>query len=102
MPWCEDCSKFWNPNTIPPDGTCPTCGRIIAEPPDSKVPWHFWVLVVALGIYLGWRLIQGFAWLLDNGYTLWAIVAGVAVVALVAWGGSWWWSGRGDRDQVSS
>ena len=24
VPWCEDCSKFWNPNSMPPDGTCPT------------------------------------------------------------------------------
>ena len=24
MPWCEDCARFWNPNTLPPDGTCPT------------------------------------------------------------------------------
>ena len=31
MPWCEDCSKFWNPNSLPPDGTCPTCGRMIGR-----------------------------------------------------------------------
>ena len=55
MPWCEDCDKFWNPNTLPPDGTCPTCGRMIGDPPDSRVPWHFWILVVAsVGLgYLG-------------------------------------------------
>jgi hypothetical protein len=86
MPWCEDCSKFWNPNTIPPDGTCPTCGRIIAEPPDTRVPWHFWLLVAGLVLYLGWRVIQGFQWLIDNGQYVWAGVAGVALVALIGAG----------------
>ncbi len=69
MPWCEECSRFYNPNSMAPDGTCVQCGTVIADPPevgeegDARVPWHFWVLVVALAIYLGWRLIQGIAWL---------------------------------------
>jgi hypothetical protein len=29
------------------------------EEDDVKAPWHFWVLVAAVAIYLGWRLIQG-------------------------------------------
>lgn len=65
MPWCEDCSKFWSPNTLPPDGTCPTCGRMIAEPPDTKVPWHFWIVVVSAAVYLLWRAVQGVIWLLS-------------------------------------
>ena len=43
------------------DGSCPTCGHRIAtdtEPPRSVFPWHFWLLVVALAVYLGWRLVQ--------------------------------------------
>lgn len=64
MPWCEDCAKFWNPNSMAPDGSCPTCGRRIAEAPSTKVPWHFWLLVGAAGLYLGWRAIQGVLWLL--------------------------------------
>lgn len=69
MPWCEGCDKFYNPNSIAPDGTCVQCGTFIAEPPadpdaDSKVPWHFWLLVVAIVVYLGWRLIQLVAWLI--------------------------------------
>jgi len=28
------------------------------------VPWHFWLLLGALVIYLGWRAIQGVSWLL--------------------------------------
>ncbi len=50
-----------------PDGSCPTCGRLIAESlPDAdgaeeghRVPWHFWVLVAVTGAYLLWRAIQG-------------------------------------------
>jgi hypothetical protein len=29
MPWCEDCAKFWNPSSMRPDGSCPTCGRVL-------------------------------------------------------------------------
>jgi hypothetical protein len=61
------------------DGTCPTCGRVLpagdgaafdakeaaksmdvralAGEPD-KVPWHFKLMVAALAVYLGWRLVQ--------------------------------------------
>jgi hypothetical protein len=35
MPWCESCSKFWNPATMRPDGSCPSCGRTIADPPEA-------------------------------------------------------------------
>lgn len=65
MPWCEDCAKFWNPNSMSPDGTCPRCGNQIADPPSpQRIPWHMWVLIVAFGLYLGWRAIQGVQWLL--------------------------------------
>jgi hypothetical protein len=74
MPWCDDCSKYWTFSSLPPDGTCPTCGRPVAAPErpiaantmdlrelageKAKVPWHFKVMVVALVIYLGYRLVQ--------------------------------------------
>lgn len=69
VPWCETCSRFYNPNSIAPDGTCVKCGDHIADPPSpddeqTKVPWHFWILVVALVIYLGWRAVQMIGWLL--------------------------------------
>jgi hypothetical protein len=39
---------------------------MIGEPPTiQKVPWHFWILVVAAGSYLGWRAVQGVIWLLQ-------------------------------------
>jgi len=25
----------------------------------AKIPWHFWVMVAATALYLGWRVIQG-------------------------------------------
>ena len=71
MPWCDDCSRFYNADSLSDTGACPTCGARLERPgPADKseesegrvVPWHFWVLVVALVIYLGWRLIQGIGW----------------------------------------
>jgi hypothetical protein len=96
VPWCEDCSKFWNPNSMPPDGTCPTCGELIGEPPDSKVPWHFWLLIGALVIYLGYRMVQGFEWLVHNDHTSWAVLAGIGLVILVASAAAWNWWPAGD------
>lgn len=61
MPWCEDCARFWNPNSMPVDGRCPHCGLQIADPQDPedvKAPWHFTVLVVSASAYIGWRVLQ--------------------------------------------
>ena len=76
MPWCDDCDRFWNPNTLPPDGTCPTCGRQVGraavDRPDERggerdrAPWHFKLLVAATAAYLGWRLLQGIVWAAEH------------------------------------
>ena len=76
MPWCATCDRFYNPNTLRPDGTCPTCGRMVADPEpapeklrkfsDEPAPWHFKVLLVAVALYLGWRGIQGIDWLANR------------------------------------
>jgi hypothetical protein len=66
MPWCEDCSRFFNPTSMGKGGECPSCGRVIAEPVDMKAPWHFKLLVVATALYLGFRLFQGIAWLVHH------------------------------------
>ncbi len=51
------------------DGTCPTCGEQVLEAHDhtageaandEKAPWHFKLMVVALVVYLSWRLIAIF------------------------------------------
>ena len=69
MPWCDDCSRFWSPNTLREDGSCPTCGRVVAEPGAAvvpKAPWHFKLLVAAVVLYLVWRAWQGLAWLVER------------------------------------
>jgi hypothetical protein len=66
VPWCEDCSRFYNPTTLSEAGDCPE-GHHVADPAEEedvpKVPWHFWLLLAGLVLYLGWRLIQGVGWL---------------------------------------
>lgn len=78
MPWCEDCERFYTPSTLSAEGDCPS-GHHVADPDAPllvqsgapgrdeeggarsrpRAPWHFWVLVAAVVIYLGWRLVQG-------------------------------------------
>ncbi len=70
MPWCDDCNRFWNPNTLERDGSCPRCGRVVAEPGErsapAKAPWHFRLLVGALALYLGWRVIEAVVWVVER------------------------------------
>lgn len=88
MPFCEECAKYWAPSSMREDGSCPTCGRLLESPKvasttpshrrvtaenldirqlasgeadsQAKAPWHFRLLVVALCVYLGWRVIDLF------------------------------------------
>ena len=52
------------------EGTCPTCGRTIADPAAAlevpKAPWHFKLLVGAVIGYLGWRAVQGVQWVVEQ------------------------------------
>lgn len=71
MPWCTDCDRFYNPNTLAADGTCPD-GHQVGDPEqqpeklrrfsDEPAPWHFKVLVAATAIYLAYRALQGIGW----------------------------------------
>jgi hypothetical protein len=69
MPFCEDCAKFWSPNTMPVTGACPACGRQIAtaqevtEAEEYRAPWHFKLMVAMAVVYLTWRLVQMISWL---------------------------------------
>ena len=36
------------------------------EGQPAKTPWHFKLMLVALAIYLGWRGVQGVAWLFNH------------------------------------
>ena len=78
MPWCEECAKYWTPNAMNEDGTCPSCGRSVEaqritaknvdvkklaagdDEEQAKAPWHFKVLMVLLALYLGWRVVDLF------------------------------------------
>ena len=69
VPWCETCDRFYNPNSLNADGTCPTCGRVVTAPEEvaaanehQGAPWHFKLLVAATAVYLGYRLFQGLVW----------------------------------------
>ncbi len=78
MPWCDECSKYYAPSGLNADGTCPVCGRDVGKPTaadklvesggdeKAKIPWHFWVMLIALAIYLGWRAIQGVMWVIER------------------------------------
>lgn len=74
MPWCETCDRFYNPNTLLADGTCPTCGRAVAQQASTAdderngggAPWHFKVLLVVTAVYLGYRLLQGLFWMVHH------------------------------------
>ena len=64
MPWCDQCSRYLTPTSLRADGSCPSCDTVLAEPAERvRAPWHFWLLVVAVTVYLGWRLLQGVGWL---------------------------------------
>ncbi|MGQ0832737.1 MAG: hypothetical protein ACT4OV_13780 [Microthrixaceae bacterium] len=72
MPWCDTCDRFYNPNSLAPDGTCPTCGRQVgqvaepAESAQSRAPWHFKMLIAVTAVYLGYRLFQGVFWVAQH------------------------------------
>ena len=70
--FCEPCNKWREPNALLSDGSCPRCGtQLDAHAEEAaqaasaeaaatvKIPWHFWVMVAATALYLGWRVIQG-------------------------------------------
>lgn len=82
MPFCEACDRFYTPSTLSPEGDCPE-GHHVADPQhvgefiqssappredekDPKVPWHFWILLIAVIIYLGYRAFQGIEWLIGR------------------------------------
>ncbi len=74
MPWCESCHSYLMPNRVPSDRACPKCGNDIdlgqvASSPkkpqkQAKVPWHFWLLLGAVVLYLAYRFVQLIIWAL--------------------------------------
>jgi len=48
---------------------CPTCGAEVEAGKARKLrrlPWHLLLLLGVLAVYLGYRLIQGIAWLVEQ------------------------------------
>lgn len=69
VPWCHTCDRFYNPNSLHADGTCPTCGQQVATEAEladdeaaARAPWHFKALVGVTAVYLGYRAMQGIVW----------------------------------------
>ena len=83
MPWCDDCSRFWNPPQLKDARACPVCGRALAPSPTDEpalatalpaspagpearakgAPWHFKLLVVGVTIYMVYRIYWLIEWL---------------------------------------
>ncbi len=71
MPWCDTCDAYQAPNALKDDGTCATCGGEVDKadmqggakaPKGGRAPWHFWLMIAVLVLYLGYRLVQGIVW----------------------------------------
>ena len=80
MAWCGSCERYLTPATLAGDGACPSCGSDVKHPAEraapaagppgpgahadasvERIPWHFWLLLAAAAVYLGWRAVQGVA-----------------------------------------
>lgn len=62
MPWCDDCSHFWNEENLGEGGSCPTCRRELAVK-SRQVPWHFKLMLVAFVVYMIYRVYWFVEWL---------------------------------------
>jgi hypothetical protein len=72
VPWCTDCDRWLAPPSVRADGTCPRCGTAV-EPGKAHgvealppIPLSLKLLAAAVSIYLGFRGLQGVAWLVDH------------------------------------
>jgi predicted RNA-binding Zn-ribbon protein involved in translation (DUF1610 family) len=80
VPWCATCDRFLSPPSVRADGTCPTCGRTVetghahaaataeeaTKPRRASLPWHLWLLAIALAVYLSFRAWQGIEWVIQQ------------------------------------
>lgn len=86
MPWCATCRRYLTTPSLERQA-CPSCGQDVQHELDDtrstlkshvkvegsgaggevgKVPWHFWVVLAAVGGYLAWRVIQAAIWVLER------------------------------------
>lgn len=77
MPWCPACERFLAPPSVTPEGRCPECAQPVepgrerptgAGVPEelAPVPLHLKIIGGATVAYLGWRLVQGIAWVVKQ------------------------------------
>ncbi len=52
------------PGTLGPSGA-PRASGGSRDAAAQRIPWHFWLLLAAATVYLGWRAVQGVALLLS-------------------------------------
>lgn len=72
MPWCGPCQRYLAPSALDAGGACPACGAVAEQADlapadgehagtpeeDARAPWHFWLVVAATVVYVGWRIVQ--------------------------------------------
>ena len=83
LPWCDECSKFWNPPDMAAAGKCPSCGRVLEGTGSSGdegpiraasdgatrltrakgAPWHFKLMVVGVTVYMVYRIYWLIEWI---------------------------------------
>jgi len=72
MPECTSCDRYFAPNAVLTDGTCPKCGeQVMTVTPTReqvKIPWHFWLVLAGVVAYLGWRVIQFVVWIFQSSF----------------------------------
>ena len=70
MPSCASCDQYLAPNAVASDGSCPTCGEQVEVTTqarkEAKIPWHFWLVLIAASGYIGFRAIEGIGWLIHQ------------------------------------
>lgn len=59
MPWCDTCDT--QVEAVENDD-CLVCGDVLDTADkanaSSTLPWHFWIVILALVGYLAWRLVD--------------------------------------------
>ena len=56
MPWCDTCDTQVMETDVSDCGECgnslDTADSVVVS---SSIPWHFWIVIIALAGYLVWR-----------------------------------------------
>jgi hypothetical protein len=66
MPWCEDCSRLVEDESLSESGACPACGSVLVDEQAASWPWHFKIVAGGTAVYLVYRFGQGIDWLVHH------------------------------------